>query len=55
MDNQPRKRLTLIQIMLLVALVGILLTVAVSVWDGPDGADSPGIDDEMQEVPAGSQ
>ncbi|MGD8808650.1 MAG: hypothetical protein PVG24_03540 [Gammaproteobacteria bacterium] len=55
MDNQPRKRLTLIQIMLLVALVGILLTVAVSVWDGPGGADSPGIDEEMQEVPAGSQ
>ena len=55
MDPQPRKRLTLIQLMLLVALAGILLTFAVSIWEGPAGVDSPDGDAALQESPARSQ
>jgi len=51
MNHQPRKQLTVIQIMLLVALLGIALTVAVSLWDGPSGADSANVD---AEIPYGS-
>ena len=46
MNNQPRKKLTVIQILLLVALLGVVLTVAVSLWEEPPGADSANVKTE---------
>lgn len=55
MNQQPRKGLTIIQIMSLVALLGIVLTIAASIWQGPAGQDTPNVEAEQQDGNAGSQ
>jgi len=55
MDQQPRKGLTLIQIMLLVALLGLVLTIAASIWQGPPGRDTPDVEAEQENGSAGTQ
>lgn len=42
MNQQPRKGLTLLQLMSLVALLGVLLTIAAALWQGPSGNGAAG-------------
>lgn len=53
MDEQPRSGLTIIQLMLLIAALGIVLTIAAWLWQGPD--DVRQSDAAEQQLDAGAE
>ena len=55
MEPQPHKGLTIIQWLSLVALLGVVLTIAAWLWSGPSGSDSAGAAAETQQLLAESQ
>jgi Tfp pilus assembly protein PilE len=55
MEQQPRKGLTIIQLMSLVALLGIALTIAAWLWSGPENLRQSSIDSETQRGVADSR
>ncbi len=55
MEQQPRKGLTIIQWLSLVALLGIVLTIAASLWSGPSDSRHSDVDAATQQNLAESQ
>lgn len=55
MEQQPRKGLTIIQWLLLVALLGVALTIAAWLWSGPSGPDQSNAGAATQQSVAESQ
>jgi hypothetical protein len=54
-QQQPRKGLTIIQLMSLVALLGIALTIVAWLWSGPASLQQSNADSESQSSVAESQ
>ena len=55
MEQQPHRGLTIVQWMLLVAVLGIVLTIAASIWQGPSRPDVVDVETGVQDRNAGPQ